>query len=145
MAFHWNFYWYIIEISTGFTIDPTVISLKFPLNSGWISNGLFYLYFIEISTGYPFSFHGNLNWISNGFPLVYHWNFKLFFIEISTGLKWIFIFILLKFLLNFNWICNGSSPGISLIIHDFHWISICIPLKFQLDLQWISIAISLKF
>ena len=86
LVFHWNCYWIptrfpmdfhlnVIEISTGFSIDPTGIPLKLLLNSNWISDG------------FPFEFHRNL------YPIDYLWNF----IEISTCFS-------SKFQLDFQWI-----------------------------------------
>ena len=88
------------------------------------------------------NFNSIFNWISNGFPFVFHWNV----IEIST---WFTIYptgIPLKFQPDFYLKSIETSIGVSYKFQlNFQWISICIPFNYQLDLKWISIGISLKF
>ena len=80
LAFHRNCYWiptgfqmdfhlYVIEISTGYPMDfNCCFSLKFQLDFQWI--------FMGVSLKFKQVFFWNLNWISNGIPLVFHYNFN---------------------------------------------------------------------
>ena len=73
-----------------------------------ISNGfplVFHWNCISISNGFPLIFHWNFNWISNYFLLAFHWNFHWYIIEISTGFIIDPTGIPLK--LNSIWISNG--------------------------------------
>ena len=136
MAFHWNFHWGIIDISTRLTIDPTGIQLKLLLNYNWTWIELkFQLYTQWISNGislkFQLVFHYNFNWIANGFPLACHWNF-------NSNDSWIFIC---------NFIVISSKFQISIWISI--WISNNLFSNFQLNSKvnsnWISNGFSLVF
>ena len=131
------FYWYFIEISTGFPMQIhwyfIEISIEFQLDFDWK--------FIVISTGCPLDFHCNFNTVSTGlqmfFRFILHWNFQLNFqldfrmmsiriIEISTGLP-----------MDFNWYFIEISTGFPMGIHwNFFEISIELQLDFQCASTW---------
>ena len=101
----------------------------------WISNGftlVFYWNFNCIFNEFQFLFHWKFNLIYNGFPFRFHWNFNLIFIEVSIG-----------FPLDFHWrfILNRYSLKWQL---DFHLYFIVISIKFQMPI-WISIKLPISY
>ena len=90
----------------------------------WISNGftlVFYWNFNCIFNEFQFLFHWKFNLIYNGFPFRFHWNFNLIFIEVSIG-----------FPLDFHWRFIEIWTGIH---WNDNWISICISLLFLLNFK----------
>ena len=81
---------------------------------------------------------GEINWISNWFPLLIHWNFN----SISNGLQlvfqWYFYWIRTGFPIDVHCFFTEFSTGFPM---DFHWHFIEISIQFQLYFKWISISI----
>ena len=121
------FYWYFIEISTGFPMQIhwyfIEISIEFQLDFDWK--------FIVISTGCPLDFHCNFNTVSTGLQMF----FDSYYIEISTEFSAGFPNDVHKDHRNFNWTPNGFQ----LVFHwNFNWISNGYSLVFHWNFYWTS-------
>ena len=122
-------------------------------------------YLIVISNGISLKFQQNFQLSSNEFPLVFQWNFYWITWNFNV-FQFLFRFnfnsdgFTLIFLLNFNWISNRFQLvfhwNLNLIPMDLNCylidISICLSLKFQLDLMcfhwylyWVSTGFPIDF
>ena len=119
------FYWYFIEISTGFPMQIhwyfIEISIEFQLDVHWISIVISILFQLDFKC---FSIHITLK-----FQLNFQLDFRMMsirIIEISTGLP-----------MDFNWYFIEISTGFPMGIHwNFFEISIELQLDFQCASTW---------
>ena len=128
------FYWYFIEISTGFPMQIhwyfIEISIEFQLDFDWK--------IIVISTGCPLDFHCNFNTVSTGLQMF----FDSYYIEISTEFQLDFRMMSIRIIeistglpMDFNWYFIEISTGFPMGIH---WYFIEISIELQLDFQCAS-------